>query len=82
MKRRNLIKQFGKVSILTCASGLTASAVASVRSKADEKSQDLSRQVASLRKRVDAMEANQKKLVKTVCVVMACSTGIDLTLLV
>ncbi len=81
MNRRNFITQFGKVSVLASISGLTASAAASVRSKADETSKDLSRQVSSLRKRVDTMEANQKKIIKTVCLAMACSTGIDLTLL-
>ncbi len=47
MNRRKFISQFGKASVLASVSGLTASAVASVRSKADETSQDLSRQVTS-----------------------------------
>ncbi|NNE37838.1 MAG: hypothetical protein HKN08_05985 [Gammaproteobacteria bacterium] len=82
MNRRNFINRLGKVSVLTTASGFTVSALANARSKADEASKDMSRQVALLKNKVDALEKNQKKIVKSLCVLMAFSTGMDITMLI
>ena len=82
MKRRNFLKQFGKASVIATAGGLTVSAAESIRSKADETSQDLAQQFAMLKKKVDAMESGQKNLIKALCIITAYSTGIDLTLLI
>lgn len=75
------MKGFGKISLLTAATGLTIGAAENIRTKTDKTSQDINRQVAILKKKINSMESNQKNLVKALCVITAFSTGVDLTLL-
>ena len=82
MNRRNFIKDFGRFSLATVATGITVSAAAKIRSSTDSAGDSLSKQVDLLKDKIESLESSQKNLMKAVCVVTAVSTGIDLSLLV
>ena len=82
MNRRKFIAGFSKISLIGAAATATTAAVISEKSKPDEPAQGLNRKIAELKKRVDTLEDDQKFFLKTLCLVTAVSTGIDLSVLI
>ena len=81
MNRRRFIAGLSKLSLAGTAAAATTAVALHEKPKPEEPEKGLSRKLAELKKRVDALEDDQKFFLKTLCVVTAISTGIDLSVL-
>lgn len=81
MNRRKFIAALSKVSVIGAATTATTAVALSEKSQADEPAQGLNKKLAELKKRIDTLEDDQKFFLKTLCLVTAVSTGVDLSVL-
>jgi hypothetical protein len=81
MNRRKFIAGLSKFTLLGAATTATTAVAVRENAQTEEPTQGFSRKLADLRKRVDELEEDQKFFLKTLCVVTALSTGIDLSVL-
>lgn len=82
MNRRKFIAAFSKVSLVTAAASATTVAASRGREKAEVVGEGLSQRMEELKKRVDALEEDQKDYLRALCLVTAVSTGLDLSFLI
>ncbi len=79
MNRRKFIAGLSKFTLVGAATTATTAIAVHDKAQTEEPVQGLSSKLADLRKRVDELEDDQKFFLKTLCVVTALSTGIDLS---
>ena len=81
MNRRNFISGFSKLGLTVVTASAVTSAVTRSRDLAGQSVDGMAAQITSLKKRLDSLEGNQKKMLKLLCIFAVISTGIDISLL-
>ena len=81
MNRRRFISGLSKGGLAVAAVSGTAAAAVKGREMLEKPADAVSGRLDALKKRVDALEDNQKKYLKALCFITAVSTGVDLSVL-
>ncbi len=82
MDRRKFISGLGKFGLIAGTTAVITSTVTKGRDLAEQSADGMASQIKSLRKRVDSLEGNQKKILRFLCIVTAVSVGVDISLLI
>lgn len=81
MNRRNFISGFGKLGLTAATATAVTTAVCRGRDLAENSVDGMAAQLSSMKKRLDSLEGNQKKMLKLLCIFAVVSTGIDISIL-
>jgi hypothetical protein len=68
--------------MVTATAGIAAASVARGKTLVNRSGDELAGRIDELKKRIDSLEENQKNFIRTLCVVTALSTGIDLSMFI
>ena len=81
MHRRNFIAALGGTSIVGVGAAVARATMAKSRDLAEHSLDTMGRQVHALKKRLDNLEARDRKMTRMVLLLAAVSTGVDVSLL-
>ena len=81
MHRRNFIAALGGTSIVGAGAAVARATMAKSRDLAEHSLDTMGRQVQALKKRLDNLEARDRKMTRMVLLLAAVSTGVDVSLL-
>jgi hypothetical protein len=80
MNRRKFISGLGKYGLTAGTAAVITSTVTRGRDLAGQSVEGMSSQIGILKKRLDSLEGNQKKMLRFLCIFTALSVGVDISL--
>jgi hypothetical protein len=81
MNRRNFLSGFSKLSLVPVTASIVTAVSMKNRNVLESSAKNLEKQIKSLKNQFDKLEDNQKKMLKTLVLITAVSTGFDLSLM-